>query len=396
MARSLSLRAIEASMRALIVDPANVGHSLAAMRALSHAGWHVGLAAPTRESAAAHSRWCKAWHRVPLLAAGADAFLAAVAEAIEEGGYEVVFASGDREVFTLSRERARLGAAVPYPVHERVMRAFDKLELTRAALRAGLRVPRTAGVAGQRQEDLLGGPVAIKPRLHELAAGGGDGRLGTVIAPDAGSLARRLEQLREHGSEALVQEALAGRLMAYTVVADEQGTIVGAVQQQAEATWPPGVGISARARTQAASPDLAAGVAALIGELGWVGLAQLQFIVPHDETAAARPALIDFNGRFYGSLELAVAAGVNLPALWAAVATGRLTGRPGPARPGVRYQWLEGDLRRARVERRGGLAADLLSCLLYAAGAHHTTWRLDDPGVLAAKLRSRLPGGRRD
>ncbi len=78
-------------------------------------------------------------------------------------------------------------------------------------------------------------------------------------------------------------------------------------------------GASCRAVTVPVDPDLSARAAALFRVLGWFGLAELQFLVP-----AAGPArLIDLNGRFYGSLALAVRAGANLPASWAALATGR-------------------------------------------------------------------------
>jgi hypothetical protein len=79
-------------------------------------------------------------------------------------------------------------------------------------------------------------------------------------------------------------------------------------------------------------------------------------------------------------MALALAAGVNLPATWAALATGaRVEPCPEP-RPGVRYHYLEGDLQVARSERRGGLLRDVGSCLRYAVGAHHSILSLRDPG----------------
>jgi hypothetical protein len=51
----------------------------------------------------------------------------------------------------------------------------------------------------------------------------------------------------------------------------------------------------------------------------------------------------------------------------------------GPARAGVRYQWLEGDLRRAVDERRGGLVRDVVGCLRFAPRATHSTFRWSDP-----------------
>jgi predicted ATP-grasp superfamily ATP-dependent carboligase len=57
-----------------------------------------------------------------------------------------------------------------------------------------------------------------------------------------------------------------------------------------------------------------AGVARLLADLGWSGVANVQFV----RAPGGRPRLIDLNGRLYGSLALAYATGVNVPDLWAA------------------------------------------------------------------------------
>jgi hypothetical protein len=78
-------------------------------------------------------------------------------------------------------------------------------------------------------------------------------------------------------------------------------------------------------------------------------------------------------------MALAQAAGVNLPDAWARLGTGRPAPSLPPPRAGVRYQWLEGDLRAAWAEPRGGRLRDVLGCLVYAPGAAHSIWRASDP-----------------
>src|SRR5207248_426407 len=131
---------------------------------------------------------------------------------------------------------------------------------------------------------------------------------------------------------------------------DSVGRRLARIQQVAERTWPRGLGCSVRAHTVAVDEELAGRAAALLGELGWQGLSELQFLVPD---GGGEPQLIDFNGRFYGSMPLAIGAGVNLPDIWARSVTSRDVPEPRDAEPGVRYQWLEGDLRAAREDSRG-------------------------------------------
>lgn len=381
-------------MRVLIVDPRDARGSLAAARGLAAGGWTVGIGAPSA-TLASRSRHVRHRHRLPSPDDGLEAFLAALNEALAAGGYEVVFASGDEEVQLLVRERDRIRALVPYPSAEVVRRAMDKGFLAQAAARAGLALPATAESGAEARERFGGRPFVVKERLH--GAQGPDGRpthLEPLLTADASEADRRAAEIAAAGGAPLIQEAVEGRLAAFSSVAGEDGRLLARVQQEAERTWPRDLGCSVRARSVAVDEALAERVAALLADLGWTGLSELQFVVGADR----EPRLIDFNGRFYGSLALAMAAGPNLPALSAAVATGRPTeGLGGDGRPGVRYQWLEGDLRAAR-ERSRGLARDAADCLRYAVGARHSIWRASDPvpGVrVALALLAERRRGRR-
>lgn len=131
---------------------------------------------------------------------------------------------------------------------------------------------------------------------------------------------------------------------------------------------------------------LAARATALLADLGWSGLVELQFLRGADGVSH----LIDLNGRFFGSMALANAAGANLPDAWGR----QVLGDPLPplpdAPPGARFLWTAGDLRRARVERRGGLLADVASTVRWLPGATTSVWQLGDPGPTLEKVTSRV------
>jgi hypothetical protein len=75
--------------------------------------------------------------------------------------------------------------------------------------------------------------------------------------------------------------------------------------------------------------------------LGFEGVAMVEYKV---ETASGTPYLMEINGRFWGSLQLAVDAGVDFPRLLAESALGADTG-PVPAyKVGVRSRWWWGDV----------------------------------------------------
>jgi predicted ATP-grasp superfamily ATP-dependent carboligase len=370
--------------RVLLVEDGESRIALAAARALEAAGWTVGVGSPCR-SHATTSRSTSAWHYIPSPRVAPDRFLAAVQATVAHGGYEVVYGVGDAELLALSAIRQHIGAVFPYADHHVVRRVLDKHYLMKTATAAGLRTPRTA-LPTPDVVAALSGPALIKNRLNG-EPGTGPSKIEVALVRGAADAAARIEQVRALGGQPLLQEVVSGGLMALILLRTASGQIVAVVQQRADRIWPPAAGISARAMTVPVDPDLERSAARLLESLDWVGLAQLQFV----QAAGEAPSLIDLNGRFYGSLALAVAAGVNLPDLWTKLALGMPVPARTEAHSGVRYQWLEGDLRRAFVERRGGFVSDVLNSLRYALTAQHSLWQLRDPAP-AVRQATRLAG----
>ena len=372
-------------MRALIVGSESARGSLAAARSLTRNGWIVGLGSPQR-GLTSGSRSIFRSHVVPTPQQDLKTFVKAINSAITAGGYEVVFGAGDAEVLALSKMRKSVRAIVPYPAHDTLLRAMDKGLLMEAARKAGLTTPREvdpseAGLRAARY------PVIVKARLHwSPEKPDAPVRLEATIArsyEDAISIVERLEGC---GATPLIQEMIEGELLAYSALVGNDGEVLADVQQRADAVWPPSSGVSVRAATEDIDDELRSRVVTLLRDLGWFGLAQLQFMA----TPGGELYLIDLNGRFYGSMALAIAAGADLAGGWANLATGRPV-NVRRARAGVRYQWFEGDLRRALAEQRGGLKADVASCLAYARGAAHSVWSWRDPWP-ALSYATRLSG----
>jgi predicted ATP-grasp superfamily ATP-dependent carboligase len=358
---------------ALIVgDRWNRG-ALAAVRGLHRAGWRVGVGSQGRTGHAQRSKHCDRWHEVPLAEAGEDKFAAAVQSAIKTGGYDVVFAVGDAEVLTLSKRRAELAAVVPFPEHDIVERCFDKSVAVELAAFAGLAVPEPGTSAGF--------PVVVKARQHWLGGGIGTiSRFPIQVAHDNAELKQCVAVLAEHGVPAIVQRQVEGDLVAVIVLVGKDGTVLARQQQVAERVWPRGAGVSVRARVVPCDPELNDGVDRFLADLGWWGLCELQFLVGPDEV----PRLIDVNGRFYGSLALAEAAGLPLAAMWAGVALGDAVAPASPPAVGTRYHWLAGDLRRARAEH------DFAGTVRYAFGSQHSIWSWRDARPALGYLRDRV------
>lgn len=361
-------------MRILILGADDSRGALAAARGLGRTGARVAFASPVRGHLVARSRWIRQWHPLPPPAAGHPAFAAAVTDVVRTQGYEQVYAAGDDWLAALVAAREQIPAAVPYTATPSLLRAMDKLELVELATSAGLQAPRTVPATPEACRTWEG-PAVVKPRRH-FAAGvvASRERLEAVVAADRDQALRHADAMRAAGAEPVLQELVRGRLLALTLLTDRGSRPVARVQQVADEVWPVAAGVSTRAHTVPVDPDLAARFEQLLSSLGWFGLAQGQFLL-----GAGGPVLIDVNARYYGSMQLAMAAGVNLPSLWADLAAGRPVPAPVDARPGVRYAWLEGDLRRAASQRRGGLLRDVARTLSHGRRATHSIASWSDP-----------------
>jgi predicted ATP-grasp superfamily ATP-dependent carboligase len=337
------------------------------------------------------SRACRATHVVPRPRGDGEPFVRAVRAATETGRYDVVLGGGDDWVAALSSHRDRIPATVAHPDLAVVERALDKVHLAEAAAATGLRAPVT--VAGGAALRSWRGPVVVKCRAHWTPGQTHPHRIDARLFPDAEAARPQVERIERAGAQVVLQEPVAGRLGALVGVF-HGGRLHGCVQQESQRLWPSPYGASARARTVEVDRDLVVRSEAVLGEIGWSGLVEMQFLTGADGV----PHLSDLNGRFYGSLALAEAARPGLVDTWVRTVLGEPMPELGDGAPGVRYSWIAGDLRRARLERRGGLVGDVLDTARAAVGAEHSVWRLRDPGpalhVLTERFRRGVPRGR--
>jgi predicted ATP-grasp superfamily ATP-dependent carboligase len=369
-----------------LVDQSRDRATLVAARGLAAAGFGVATGA-WRKSLASYSRYVDRHHEVHECEDDEDRFIADIATAVREGGYDVVFCTYDVGLLVLSRRRSEIAPAiVPYGSHEVVERSFDKLAFSNAVEAAGLAVPLTeeaseAALAAWR------GPVVVKARIHAPT------RYETRRFADAEQAAPFAAELRALGAQPLLQECITGQLGAVVVVVDHGGEVVAEVQQRCDRSWPADAGVTARARTITPDVELSMRIHELVRQMEWFGLAEVEYLL--DDRGV--PRFTDFNGRFYGGMALAGRAGINVAGAWALLAVGRPVAPLAPQRVGARFQWLNRDLAASR--HADGLKG-MTSALALAPGSAHSIVARGDLGPLlrfylpeaARRARKRLAG----
>lgn len=378
---------------ALILSTSRDRGALAAARSLKEAGWRVGVGTPDEGGMLAASSAVGRHHRIARPRGSAVSFIRTTAQAVRDGGYDVVFGSGDDFMAAASAYRDQIPATVPHPRWDVVSTALDKLELSRLAVECGLAVPETiapaAGVPVAEWDSVPSLPAIVKCREHWAPGQLKPIRIEARLCHTEDEVVQYVRHIESFGARAIVQREVRGALGALIGIFHD-GQLRDAVQQQTLRTWPTPNGASSRARVVETDPELLERSTLLLQRIGWSGLVELQFMTGPDGV----PRLVDLNGRFYGSMSLAESARPGMVAAWAGLATGGAPAELTAARP-RRYQWLIGDLRRALVERRGGLVRDLIDTLCASMCAVHSVISLRDPGPGLHLLAAQLPVVRR-
>jgi predicted ATP-grasp superfamily ATP-dependent carboligase len=366
--------------------------SLALVRALRAGGYAPSLAIAPAGTYAGRSSAVAAVVRVPHAEDDPAAFVEAMVATAKRLSADALLPGTEASLIALSRARTLLPCPLGAPAAEVVELATDKGRVLDLAAHAGLEAPPSIVAAPTElaaRAERLDYPVILKPLRTRIELG--DTRLAYFKARRLASADELRAALAELPSaDWVVQPYLPGKLSALAGVAWE-GRLVCAVHQVSHRIWPPDIGYSTYAETVEADLELETRIGRLLEAIGWSGLFQVQFLGDH----AGRRFLIDFNPRAYGSLALAVRAGANLPAVWAALVLG---GRPAASRyrPGVRYRLEHNDVRAVLQGLREGDIAGTLAALRPRRRTAHAIFSARDPRPVlttAAKLLSRRARG---
>lgn len=380
--------ALRPSGRRILVTGAAERAVLATLRGLASAGFEVTAVGDSWLAPGLWSRAAGARRVAPDVGTNLEGYLARLESLVRDGGYEVLLAGTDASLLAISAHRDRLTPHVRLglPAHEIVAGALDKRVLARSAAAAGLAVPEervceaSAEALAAAQE--LGYPVAVKPAETAIERDGAVTRRASRLARDV----TQLERVAQGLGTCIVQRWLMGPVVSVGGVATADG-VAASVVSRYERMWPATGGNVAFSETIDPPPGLIPRVEALVRGLDWTGMFELELI----ESATHGFAAIDFNPRPYGSMSLANAAGVCLPALWCRSLLGEELSPGAAARPGVRYRWEDADLRYAGAALRDRRWNAALAAIRPRPHVTHAYFQLRDPApgfVRALQLAS--------
>lgn len=347
-------------MAHILITDGDQRSALAATRSLGRAGHDVTVASRHRRPLAGASKHCRAALLHPDPSKDPVGYRDFLDEAMGSEGIELVLPMTDVSApFVLSLREDHPDVIVPFPPAETYEAISDKARLMTAAEELGVPVPRQVsldeppgdgvGALDHAVRDLRL-PLVIKPSRSAVEMDQGTVRFGVSMIPDEPSLREAVGQHPAAAYPLLLQERIQGPGLGVFALFWEGEPIAWFAHRRLREKPPTG-GVSVYRESVPLREDLKDYAGRLLSHFRWSGVAMVEF---KEDEGTGLPYLMEINGRFWGSLQLAVDAGVDFPALLAEAALGGTPKGPEGYRLGVRSRWLWGDVDHlVTVLRRG-------------------------------------------
>jgi predicted ATP-grasp superfamily ATP-dependent carboligase len=333
-------------MRVLITD-GNERASLAVVRALGYEGVEVVVGTDTPHSLAGRSRYCTREFVYPSPYRNPEGFLSTVAKEVRHSSPDAIYPMAEMSMELIGRHQQEFGgpSVVPAPALELFTTMSDKFALMQLAQRLSIPIPDTVFVTEGNLEEVETGikdyPVVVKPARSLVQKGEKWYKTTVHVAKDRQALGQLYKEHHYLQGLSLIQHRVVGEGQGVFALM-QHGRPAALFAHRRIRERPPSGGISVLRESIAPPQPMTDYALRLLQHVGWHGVAMVEFKI---DQASGIPYLMEINGRFWGSLQLAVDAGVNFPYLLLLMAKGRLPSGPFPAyRAGVRSRWLLGDL----------------------------------------------------
>ena len=320
--------------------------SLALVRSLGRAGHAVYTCSPVRRSLAGASRYCWGESQVPDALDQPDEYVRAIRRLLALWQPAVLLPVSEASLLAILPERNSLGdICLPVPTADCFRRLSDKSLLMELAPSLGIAVPEQhviphADAWGELAHGSLRFPVVLKPARSVVQSHSRRLKLGVRHVASLPELEHERHRTKPEAYPLLLQQRIVGPGVGIFMLL-WKGEVLALFAHRRLREKPPSGGVSVYRESISADPSLVERSRALLEALGWYGVAMVEYKI---DAASGVPYLMEANGRFWGSLQLAIDAGVDFPRLLVEAALGQSPSPVHDYRTGVRSRWWWGDV----------------------------------------------------
>lgn len=388
-------------MRILVTD-GNLRSTLAAVRSLGSFGAEVIVGDKTPTSLAGSSRHCRRMLQYPDPITDVCGFKAFILSGARTGTFDVLLPVSDitSQLVAQVREQLPKFIVVLSPTCQQLLQAVDKRQTLLAALDVDVPIPETHMLHEEdRLEEIaeqLPYPVVIKPRFSWLLRDGNWAGGLVEFAHNPEELRAKYSRIHARNPYPLVQRRIEGEGKGVFLLL-WNGELKAAFAHRRLREKPPWGGVSTLCESVALDDGLVSRSLSLLRHMKWDGVAMVEFKVDRRDDI---PKLMEVNGRLWGSLQLAIDAGIDFPVLLYRLASGEDVAPQLSYKLGVRSRWFWGDFDQLfiRLKAQGGsihgspskARATLDFMKLIQSNTRYDVFRFNDPGPGWFETRSYL------
>ncbi|MGC8812276.1 MAG: ATP-grasp domain-containing protein [Candidatus Aenigmatarchaeota archaeon] len=376
-------------MSVLVIDgESNAG--LTVTRSLGRKGIEVDVGARTNLAPSLFSKYCKKGFVYTNPEKNVSGFLEDLKRIVEKNDYEILFPCSDFTILPISLNRKFFEERVKLalPSNELLRLAWSKSKILRIARSIGIPTPKTFFV--RRTEELkkidkkINYPVVIKPESSKHILNNQVIDMQVKYANNFKELVENFKKSFVNGKAPLIQEVIKGFGLGFFALC-KNGRVKAFFMHKRLREVSVDRGASTL-RESIWDEEIEKYGVELLEKIKWHGVAMVEFKMDEEE---GKPKLMEVNGRFWNSLPLAVAAGVDFPYLLYKLIRDGNVQKITSYKIGVRCRWLTGDTYRLIKILRGEYNKKLFQESLvksirdylkfFDRDLHYDTFTLDDP-----------------
>jgi len=332
-------------MKRVLVLDALQRSALAVTRSLGRHGVTVISADETPSALAGSSRYSDRYISYPSPRTRPGDFIDAITRMIKELDIEVVFPMTELTIAVIQQNQQKLPEVIlPLSDMAAIDALSDKCNLMRLAESMGIPAPTTwyADSSCSLRGDLadLRYPIVLKPGKSWLLHEGNWLHTSVRFANNPQEATAYLDTDPAFKAYPfMLQECIRGTGQGVFAIYN-RGQAVAFFAHRRLREKPPRGGVSVLSESVPVDPVYCTYARTLLDHASWHGIAMVEFKVADDGTAY----LMEINTRFWGSLQLAVDAGMDFPWLLYQLECGKTPDPVDNYKCGVRLRWLLGDL----------------------------------------------------
>jgi len=331
-------------MKKVLILDANQRSALAVTRSLGAHGVTVTTADDTPSALAGSSRYSTQYFQHPTPVSKPEEFITSIGQKATSLGIDIIFPMTELTTTLLLEHRHDLPEIIlPFPDLQTLDSLANKCVLMKLAESLSIPIPPTWYVDNPNDSPIslaeLPYPLVLKPAKSWLIHNG-TWIHTTVRFADNPSQAQEIIDTdpafhHPYMFQAHVEGTGQGLFALY-----HQGEPRASFNHRRLREKPPWGGVSVLSESVPIDPTLLSHARALLDAVKWHGIAMVEFKVNEDGT----PYLMEINTRFWGSLQLAIDAGVDFPWLLYQMSCGKSVAAIHNYKTGTRLRWLLGDL----------------------------------------------------